>query len=120
MGLTKINVLVYLYGGLLLAVKFAILTNYSIYLKIILIFLSCVHSRWGFWILNRFRLVETVFGMEFLEGYDRGFCLVGPIREEQNVIVTCIKMDEPDDLEQFRRKVLKHFQQFKRCKSKLI
>ena len=82
MGLTKINIFVYLYIGLLLAIKFAIFTSYSIYLKVFLIFMTFVHSRWGFWILNRFNLVETVFGMEFLEGYDRGFCLVGPICEE--------------------------------------
>ena len=71
-------------------------------------------------ILNTCGLVEKLFGMEILTGWDRAFLLSGPFKDRQVPVITYLKMDAPDDLELFRTKVANHFGKFKRFRSILI
>ena len=66
-------------------------------------------------ILHGMGLVVPIFGMEPIIGFERGL-IIG--QEAMPLVTTLIKMQKPrNDLEVFRKRVLKHFQSFPRFRS---
>ena len=110
--LDNLKVHIYLYSAVVFAVIFAFKSDANILSKALTLFIAIIHCRWGLYFLNMCGLVEKLFGMEMLVFCDRIFQLCGP-----HPVLTTVKMDAPDDLEEFRTKVIEHFMTFKRCKS---
>ena len=73
----RVKVHAYLYSPLLIAIAYDFLSEFSIYLKVFLTFLTLIHCRWGLWFLVNCGLVEFMFDMEMLTGFDRAFLLGG-------------------------------------------
>ena len=75
--LERLRVHLYLYTPILVALAYAFLSEFSIYLKVLLIFQTLIHCRWGLWFLVNcnWGLIEFLFDMEMLTGFDRAFLL---------------------------------------------
>ena len=110
--LDNLKVHIYLYSAVVFAVIFAIKSDSNILSKILTLVIAIIHCRWGMYFLHSCGMVDKLFGMEMLVGIDRIFQLCGP-----HTVITTVKIDAPDDLEEFRSKVIEHFMTFKRCKS---
>ena len=61
-----------------------------------------------------------MLGCDMLRDNDRMMQLAGSIGVVQNIVATCIKIDAPDDLEQFRQFVHNHFMQYRKCRSTIV
>ena len=110
--LDSFRVYVYLWSAFIASIAFAFISEINIWLKVLLIFAAFIHARWGMWFLDMFGLVEPLFCMEMLTGFSRLFCLGGDIKKVQNPIPTVLKMEAPDDIEDFKEKITAHFLKF--------
>jgi len=66
--------------------------------------------------LHRLGLDFPILGIELLVDGDSRFGII----DDPYIVTACIKMDAPDNLEQFRKFVLNHFKTFRRCKSTVV
>ena len=80
--------------------------------------LALAWYRYGVIILHKCGFDRLIFGMELIHGCDKTFLVWGV--DQSPIVGTCIKMEKPDDMDLFRRKVLNHFLQFSRLKSQLV
>ena len=115
--LDSFRVYVYLWSAFIASIAFAFISEINIWLKVLLIFAAFIHARWGMWFLDMFGLVEPLFCMEMLTGFSRAFLLTGNIQKYQAPIPTVLKMDAPDNIEDFKAKLINHFMTFTRCRS---
>ena len=93
---------------------FVVPADLSMKMKVISVVLAAFWTRLGQIFLNMLCIVEPLLGMQLLTGQDRGFLL------SKSIVTTTIKMDAPDDLSQFSKRVLSHFLQFKRCRCHIV
>ena len=71
------------------------------------IVLALIWYRYGIILMHKCGLDRLVFQMELIIGCDKN-CLVWGV-DQSPIVGTCIKMEKPEDLDAFRKKVLTHF-----------
>ena len=69
--------------------------------------LTLLWYRYGVIVIHKCGLDGLIFGMELIYGCDKTFLVWGV--DQSPIVGTCIKMEKPDDMDLFRRKVLNHF-----------
>ena len=68
--------------------------------------------------IHRCGLDLACFGLDLIADTDRGFLYIS--LEQPFIVSSCVKIDKPDDLEEFRTFVLSHFMGFRRCRSTIV
>ena len=68
--------------------------------------------------MHRCGLDLALFGLDLLVDTDRAFnylCIQNPIP-----VTSCVKIDKPDNMDEFRQFVHSHFMGFRRCRSTIV
>ena len=68
--------------------------------------------------IHRCGLDVACFGLDLLVGTDRGMMYMD--LEQHIAVSSCIKIDKPEDLNEFRQFVLSHFMGFRRVRSTVV
>ena len=90
-----------------LALPFSMYLAKSGYVIAAVIVLALIWYRYGLILMHKCGLDKLLFQMEFITGCDKNFLVWGV--DQSPIVGTCIKMEKPDDLDAFRKKVLTHF-----------
>ena len=89
------------------ALPFSMLVVESGYAIAAVIVLALIWYRYGIILMHMCGLDRLVFQMELIIGCDKNFLVWGV--DQSPIVGTCIKMEKPEDLDAFRKKVLTHF-----------
>ena len=68
--------------------------------------------------MHRCGLDLVIFGLDLIADTDRGFLYIS--QETPIVVSACIKIDLPDNLDEFRQFVHGHFMSYRRCRSTIV